>query len=104
MDADRRWAKHQDPVGLYSICPNFCVRLLTAFSRETIKRLLGFPADTNIVWKSHDDSIAQRSAIDHARSEKAAAAGTNPGAHLGSERRRATGHEDSDKAKGTSIS
>ncbi|KAL3491266.1 translation initiation factor eIF 4e-like domain-containing protein [Aspergillus germanicus] len=40
--------------------------------RETIKRLLAFPADTNIVWKSHDDSIAQRSAIDQARQEKAA--------------------------------
>ncbi|KAI9880917.1 MAG: hypothetical protein M1830_009985 [Pleopsidium flavum] len=38
--------------------------------RETIKRLLAFPPDTNIVWKSHDDSIAQRSAIDQARHEK----------------------------------
>lgn len=37
---------------------------------ETIKRLLAFPPDTNIVWKSHDDSIAQRSAIDQARHEK----------------------------------
>ena len=33
--------------------------------------MLAFPADTNIVWKSHDDSIAQRSAIDQARQEKA---------------------------------
>ncbi|KAL4929664.1 eukaryotic translation initiation factor 4E [Aspergillus undulatus] len=40
--------------------------------RETIKRVLAFPPDTNIVWKSHDDSIAQRSAIDQARQEKAA--------------------------------
>jgi translation initiation factor 4E len=46
--------------------------------RETIKRLLAFPADTNIVWKSHDDSIAQRSAIDQARQEKASG---NPGHH-----------------------
>ncbi|KZF20333.1 IF4E-domain-containing protein [Xylona heveae TC161] len=38
--------------------------------RETVKRLLAFPPDTNIVWKSHDDSIAQRTAIDHARQEK----------------------------------
>ncbi|KAI9891245.1 MAG: hypothetical protein M1814_002935 [Vezdaea aestivalis] len=38
--------------------------------RETIKRLLNFPADTQLVWKSHDDSIAQRSAIDSARQEK----------------------------------
>ncbi|KAJ5759752.1 Eukaryotic translation initiation factor [Penicillium odoratum] len=62
--------------------------------RETIKRLLAFPLDTNIIWKSHDDSIAQRSAIDQARHEKATS--SNPGAHLGSERRR-TGHEDSEK-------
>lgn len=86
----------------YNICLRFHLGLLTVLSRETIKRLLGFPVDTNIVWKSHDDSIAQRSAIDHARQEKAAAAATNPGVHLGSERRRATGHEDSDKSKVTS--
>lgn len=39
--------------------------------RETIKRVLAFPADTNIVWKSHDESIAQRSAVDEARQQKA---------------------------------
>ena len=39
--------------------------------RETIKRVLALPPDTNIIWKSHDDSIAQRSAIDQARQEKA---------------------------------
>lgn len=77
--------------------------LLTGTCRETIKRLLAFPADTNIVWKSHDDSIAQRSAIDQARQEKAAAATANPGGHLGSERRRATGHDDSDKGKGVAT-
>jgi translation initiation factor 4E len=38
--------------------------------RETIKRVLSLPADTNIVWKSHDDSITQRTALDHARHEK----------------------------------
>jgi len=37
--------------------------------RETIKRVLAFPPDTNIVWKSHDDSIAQRSALDDARQQ-----------------------------------
>ncbi|MCJ1257640.1 hypothetical protein MMC24_005466 [Lignoscripta atroalba] len=47
--------------------------------RETIKRLLAFPADTNIVWKSHDDSIAQRSAIDQARHEKGSGTGTHSG-------------------------
>ncbi|MCJ1390194.1 hypothetical protein MMC18_003052 [Xylographa bjoerkii] len=50
--------------------------------RETIKRLLAFPQDTIIVWKSHDDSIAQRSAIDHARQDK----GTGSGLHSGKRR------------------
>lgn len=67
-----------------------------SFDRETIKRLLAFPLDTNIIWKSHDDSIAQRSAIDQARHEKATSS-VNPGTHLGSERRRA-GHDDTEKA------
>jgi translation initiation factor 4E len=31
---------------------------------------LNLPQDTIIVWKSHDDSIAQRSAIDQARHDK----------------------------------
>ena len=48
-----------------------CYYRLTGHS-ETIKRLLAFPQDTIIVWKSHDDSIAQRSAIDQARHEKGA--------------------------------
>lgn len=38
--------------------------------RETVKRVLSLPADTNIMWKSHDDSIAQRNALDQARVEK----------------------------------
>ncbi|KAL9122239.1 MAG: hypothetical protein Q9187_001208 [Circinaria calcarea] len=50
--------------------------------RETIKRLLAFPPDTNIVWKSHDDSIAQRSAIDQVRQEK----GTGTGSHAAKRR------------------
>ncbi|KAK6820297.1 hypothetical protein RU639_007436 [Aspergillus parasiticus] len=61
--------------------------------RETIKRLLGFPIDTNIVWKSHDDSIAQRSAIDQARQEKAT--GNN-----GADRRRVTANDDSTGDRG----
>ncbi|KAL9596491.1 MAG: hypothetical protein Q9219_005752 [cf. Caloplaca sp. 3 TL-2023] len=66
--------------------------------RETIKRVLAFPPDTNIVWKSHDDSIAQRSAIDLARQEKGAS-GVN---HHGTGKRRQTVSEDpaSEKAKG----
>ncbi|KAI9659772.1 MAG: hypothetical protein M1829_006534 [Trizodia sp. TS-e1964] len=52
--------------------------------RETIKRLLALPSDTNIVWKSHDDSIAQRSAIDEIRQQK----GTNPTNHHSDQRHR----------------
>lgn len=67
-------------------------QILTA-NRETIKRLLSFPADINIVWKSHDDSIAQRSALDEARQQKTSG---NSG-HLGHEKRRHTMHEDSER-------
>lgn len=62
---------------------------------ETIKRLLAFPADTNIVWKSHDDSIAQRSAIDQARYEK----GGGNGPHHTQSKRRDTVNEDSASEK-----
>lgn len=67
--------------------------------RETIKRLLAFPPDTNIVWKSHDDSIAQRSALDQARQDKT----VGTGGHHSTDKRRATIHEDSapEKGKGT---
>lgn len=82
------------------------LRLLLIEFRETIKRLLAFPGDTNIAWKSHDDSIAQRSAIDQARQEKAHQHHQNQQHHhhqhhhLG---RRPTGNDDStgDKGKGT---
>lgn len=39
--------------------------------RETIKRVLSLPPDTRIEWKSHDDSIAQRTVLDQQRQEKA---------------------------------
>jgi translation initiation factor 4E len=39
--------------------------------RETIKRVLSLPADTNLQWRSHDESITQRHAVDQARQEKA---------------------------------
>ena len=35
-----------------------------------MKRCLNLPADTILIWRSHDDSIAQRSAIDQARQDK----------------------------------
>ena len=38
--------------------------------RETIKRVLSLPPDTLLQWKSHDDSITQRHAVDQARQEK----------------------------------
>ncbi|KAI9047310.1 hypothetical protein LZ554_008757 [Drepanopeziza brunnea f. sp. 'monogermtubi'] len=38
--------------------------------RETMKRILSFPPDTKVEWKSHDSSIQQRTAIDDARKEK----------------------------------
>lgn len=41
------------------------------FSRETMKRILSFPPDTKVEWKSHDSSIQQRTAIEDARREKA---------------------------------
>lgn len=39
--------------------------------RETVKRVLSLPADTNLQWRSHDDSIGQRNLVDQARQEKA---------------------------------
>lgn len=64
--------------------------------RETVKRVLALPPDTNIIWKSHDDSIAQRSAIDEARKEKATV-------HHGNSKRRDTLSEDPnlEKSKGS---
>ena len=68
------------------------------FCRETIKRVLAFPPDTSIIWKSHDDSIAQRSALDEARHQKT-------GGTPGHEKRRSTMHEDSERGvKGKSAS
>jgi translation initiation factor 4E len=40
-------------------------------SRETMKRILAFPPDTKVEWKSHDSSIQQRTAIEESRREKA---------------------------------
>jgi len=51
--------------------------------RETMKRVLTFPPDTKVEWKSHDSSIQQRTAIDDARKEK----NTNNGNHHSSEKR-----------------
>lgn len=45
-------------------------------SSETIKRVLAFPPDTNIVWRSHDESIEQRKAVDEARQQKTSGPGS----------------------------
>lgn len=39
--------------------------------RETLKRELSLPADTNLQWRSHDESITQKHAVDQARQDKA---------------------------------
>jgi translation initiation factor 4E len=35
-----------------------------------MKRILEFPPETKVEWKSHDSSIQQRTAIDDARKDK----------------------------------
>lgn len=58
--------------------------------RETVKRVLGLPEGTQIIWRSHDDSIAQRTAIDQARQEKN---------HLNHEKRRVISSDESQREK-----
>lgn len=53
----------------YVICFVIALKMLTIL-RETMKRILGFPPDTRVEWKSHDSSIQQRTAIDEHRKEK----------------------------------
>lgn len=50
--------------------------VLTRYS-ETIKRVLSLPSDTNIVWRSHDESIEQKKVVDEARQQTGR---TGPGA------------------------
>lgn len=52
-------------------------RLILTLRSETIKRVLAFPPDTNIVWRSHDESIEQKKAVEEARQQKGT---TGPGA------------------------
>jgi len=54
----------------YALCTTKTEHNTNMARSETIKRVLSLPIDTVIIWKSHDDSIAQRSAIDQARQEK----------------------------------
>ncbi|KAF2871256.1 translation initiation factor eIF 4e-like domain-containing protein [Massariosphaeria phaeospora] len=62
--------------------------------RETVKRVLGLPEGTIIIWRSHDESIAQRTAIDQARQDKTG--------HHGHEKRRVTSTDESLRDKSTS--
>ncbi|KAF3035997.1 hypothetical protein E8E11_001683 [Didymella keratinophila] len=60
--------------------------------RETVKRVLNLPEGTQIIWRSHDDSIAQRTAIDQARQEKN---------QLNHEKRRVTSSDETQREKST---
>ena len=39
-------------------------------SRDTIKRVLNFPPETNMVFKSHDESIAHEKNVHQAQQQK----------------------------------
>lgn len=67
--------------------------VLTLLS-ETVKRVLKFPPDTNIVWRSHDESIEQRKVADEARQQQ----GTRPGV----EKRRTSLYAEDLKGKASS--
>jgi translation initiation factor 4E len=64
--------------------------LLLTVSRDTVKRVLNLPDGTNIVWRSHDESIAQRTYIDQSRHEKN---------HQGHEKRKMTLVDESQRDK-----
>ncbi|KAF2113662.1 translation initiation factor eIF 4e-like domain-containing protein [Lophiotrema nucula] len=63
--------------------------------RETVKRVFNLPADTIITWRSHDDSIAQRSALDQHRQDK--------GHHHNQEKRRVVSTDESGRDKSSSV-
>jgi translation initiation factor 4E len=65
--------------------------------RETIKRELHLPADTLLLWRSHDESIVQKQEVDRARQEKVAAGGAGAGA----DKRRNTVNNKGDGGGGT---
>ena len=48
-----------------------CIQRDTNGISETMKRILNFPPNTRVEFKSHDSSIQQRTAIDEQRREKA---------------------------------
>lgn len=90
MDKKRWRPQYQDKVCI--IVFHIPHSMLTYASRETIKRVLELPEGTNIIWRSHDDSIAQRSAIDQARYEKN---------QQGHEKRRVTSTDEPQREKST---
>ncbi len=68
MDSRERRNGAQDQVK-YPLFYTGIMQVANSF-RDILKRVLGFPKETNVVWKSHDSSIQQRTAIDDARKEK----------------------------------
>lgn len=83
MDQERWRPQHQNKVGRRLTTVRVSCPLIRC--RETVKRVLNLPEGTNIVWRSHDDSITQRTAIDQARHEK----------NQGHEKRRVTSTDES---------
>jgi translation initiation factor 4E len=74
--------------------------------RETVKRELHLPADTLLLWRSHDESIVQKQEVDRARLEKVSAAaaaggGGGSGTGAGADRRRNTVNNKGDGGGGT---
>lgn len=57
-----------------SVCQDYCVpsffRPANMPLSETMRRVLAFPPDTKLEWKSHDSSIQQRTAIEESRRDK----------------------------------
>ncbi|KAK5106862.1 hypothetical protein LTS08_000985 [Lithohypha guttulata] len=65
---------------------------LLTIGSETIKRVLAFPPDTNIIFRSHDESIEQRKAVDEARQQKSSGAS-------GAEKKRTSLYGEENKGK-----
>lgn len=60
--------RYVDYLNLASAMPTLVLTKLC--HSETMKRILGFPPDTKIEWKSHEGSLQQRTALDEVRRER----------------------------------
>ncbi len=63
---------------------------------ETMRRVLAFPPDTKVEWKSHDSSIQQRTAIEESRRDKSS---TNHHHHHHNEKRSTKHNQQPDEQK-----